>query len=92
MAKKSVEIEEKIPFQQFWDLYPRKTAKKIAIIRWERLSRAIQEVILIDVPLRAKSKPWREAGGQYIPYPATYLYGERWNDEIQAMPEVKTYE
>ena len=28
-----------------------------------------------------RSPDWTKDGGQYIPYPATWLRGKRWNDE-----------
>ena len=35
-----------------------------------------------------KSKDWTKDGGQYIPYPATWLNGKRWQDELEpAAPE-----
>jgi len=34
-----------------------------------------------------RSQDWRKDGGQYIPYPATWLNGERWEDEERQPPD-----
>ena len=33
------------------------------------------------------SKQWKEANGQYIPHPSTWLNGERWEDELEPSEE-----
>ena len=35
------------------------------------------------------SEQWSKDGGKYIPHPATWLKGERWNDELTAAVSVK---
>jgi hypothetical protein len=34
-----------------------------------------------------KSEDWIKSDGQFIPYPATWLNGKRWEDEIQINDE-----
>lgn len=69
----------KTPFEEFWKLYPRKVEKKKAQSKWNHLKKSDQEAILADLPKRAKCDQWQRG---FIPYPMTYLNGERWNDEI----------
>lgn len=72
-------------FDQFWQAYPRKTAKKAAAKAWARLAPDpnTAEQIVADVLQRAaKDDQWTRDGGQFIPHPATYLNGERWTDQL----------
>ena len=72
-----------IPFEDFYSIYPKKLAKKEAEKAWGKLSSEDAEKALADVPIRrAKHSQWLRDDGKYIPYPASYLNGERWNDEI----------
>jgi hypothetical protein len=87
--KLSMEEEiKKTPFNDFKKAYPRKTRMKDAEKIWNRLSLEIQQTIIKDIPIRIKGRQWKEDNGKYILYPTTYLNGERWNDEIEAV-EIK---
>lgn len=78
-----VVVSEKIPFQDFWGIYPNKTQKKKAEEKWNRLKVEVQDLILKDLPERIKGEKWQKDGGKYVEMPTTYLNGERWNDEIK---------
>jgi hypothetical protein len=69
-------------FAKFWAAYPRKTAKadarKAFSKAWKTLPPFDEESVLIGGLERAKAG-WTEA--QFIPYAATWLSGERWQDE-----------
>ena len=80
------EQKKKIPFENFWKLYPKKVAKKKAEQKWERLTKETQEIILADLPKRVKCDQWLKG---FILDPTTYLNGERWLDEIVKGPEPK---
>lgn len=76
---------EKYPeiFQTFWQAYPRKTAKGDAWKAWQKLAPTQAE---LDVMLRALAwqvdqSDWHRDGGTFIPYPASWLNGRRWEDE-----------
>lgn len=75
-------------FLEFWAAYPRREAKKDALKAWCVLTAeqrfAARESIGIHV------RYWAAAGRtkQYIPLPATWLRGERWDDELE-MPAPK---
>jgi hypothetical protein len=69
-------------FSEFWELYPKKVARKPAAEKWKakKLDAKASE-ILADVRARMKSdRRWLEG---YIPNATTYLTQERWQDEIQ---------
>lgn len=73
-------VEERVCFDDFWSLYPRHEAKKAAESAWSR----IEPDRLRDVVLGLYA--WRPIlmtrDPQYVPLPATWLNGERWEDEI----------
>jgi hypothetical protein len=70
-------------FDRFWGDYPRKTAKADARAVWAKLApdTALLERILEALAWQRMSADWTREGGQYVPYPATYLNRRRWEDE-----------
>jgi hypothetical protein len=72
-------------FDEFWELYPRKQAKKDAFKAWgqmaltEEAHTAIREALQWQV----RSRGWLRG---FIPLPATYLRGERWTDRPEPVP------
>ncbi len=79
-------------FDQFWKSYPRKVAKTVAARAWRslRVNGETVDRILADVERRCTSPDWLKESGKYIPHPATYLNGRRWEDEgtvLQAAEE-----
>ena len=68
-------------FVRFWEAYPNKTAKKAALKAWKKASDKPAVGLILDAVERAKnSQAWKKDGGQFIPHPATWLNGGRWND------------
>jgi len=74
-------------FDSFWSIYPKKTDKKKASLKWQKIKPDDKVKILADIPKRLKTKQWLEG---YIPNPTTYLNGERWNDELKITNKVIT--
>ncbi len=72
-------------FDQFWDAYPRKVSKKDAIKAWGQLDpdTALQEKILNSIAKQKYCAQWLRDNGEAIPYPASFIRGERWEDEIR---------
>jgi len=72
-------------FGEFWKAYPRKTAKAAAERAWRSLTIAgtlpAVDVLLAAVTQAARSPGWQKDRGQFIPHPATWLTGRRWEDE-----------
>jgi len=68
-------------FDEFWEVYPRKAARVNALAKWKRKGLdKIADQLIADVKNRIENDDnWR---GDFIPYPTTYINGERWNDEI----------
>lgn len=70
-------------FDRFWVAYPRHQGKEAARKTWEKLNpdAALLEIMLSALERQRASDQWRRDGGQFIPYPATWLNGRRWEDE-----------
>ncbi|MBK1727649.1 hypothetical protein CKO13_11630, partial [Halorhodospira neutriphila] len=77
--------EQEGRFQRFWSIYPRRVAKADARRAWAQVDpdEALTERICAAVEAASKSAQWRREGGRYIPYPATWLRREGWEDEHQ---------
>lgn len=73
-------------FAAFWSAYPRKTAKVAAQQAWSKLtpSADVLQRILDALTWQASSAAWTKDGGQFVPYPATWLNAKRWEDERPA--------
>jgi hypothetical protein len=71
-------------FQNFWNLYPKKRAREDAVKAWAKISpeNGLVEKILSSVRVQMDTDDWRKENGKYIPLPATWLNGRRWEDEI----------
>jgi hypothetical protein len=71
-------------FSQFYAAYPRKTAKGAARKAWERMARIEPDLLtkcLTALAWQTTSAQWTKDGGEFVPYPATYLNQERYDDE-----------
>jgi len=71
-------------FETFWKAYPKKEGKQDAIKAWKKAKPDLT-IILAAIQKRKLTEGWRDR--QYIPLPATYINGKRWEDEL---PEVST--
>lgn len=80
-------------FEVFWKKYPRHIAKKNALKAWSRLNvdDALCQKIMHALERALVTLQWQNP--QYIPHPATWLNGERWNDEVElAVPADNKYQ
>lgn len=74
-----------VPFDTFYDSYPRKTGKQAAEKAWKKLSPspALIDRIMRDIAERVEKGHWCTGPGKkYIPGPGPYLNQHRWEDEI----------
>lgn len=71
-------------FEAFWALYPKKKSKGDARKAWKQIrpSRETVKAIMEKLPGLIASRDWQRDGGQYIPYPGTWLRREGWLDEV----------
>lgn len=74
-------------FEQWWKLYPRKTAKKVAQAAWDKAGLDARAGSLIAILERQKAAGMLK-NDQYTPHGATYLNQERWRDQpVEAEPQ-----
>lgn len=71
-------------FSDFWRAYPRRVARKDAEKAWAKIHPEDYAKIFAAILKARKSDDWKRDDGRYIPYPATYLRGERWTDELES--------
>lgn len=89
-CKKEKNVRKKIllanpeGFAAFWVKYPKKVGKAAAEKAWHRLNpqNGLVEQIVRSVEDHKKSLDWQKEHGKYIPFPATFLNGRRWEDEL----------
>lgn len=77
-------------FHKFWNLYPNKKSKSNAIKAFKKLKvdDPLLTEIMLGLELAIKSPDWMKNNGQFIPHPATWLNGRRWEDEYEtSLPE-----
>lgn len=70
-------------FDEFWAVYPKKDAKQAAVKAWMKLKPddELKQAIIAGVQRDIDGR-WKGAERRYIPNPASYLNGGRWEDEI----------
>lgn len=74
-------------FDQFWKAYPKRKNKGDAEKAWKKV-RAPLVTILTAIENQKLSADWQKNNGQFIPYPASWLNGRRWEDEIVSSAEL----
>jgi hypothetical protein len=77
-------------FTSFWGFYPKKVGKGEALKAWKKIRNAadILPQILASIQKQKHTEQWTEKNGKYIPHPATWLNGRRWEDEVDVQPTI----
>lgn len=72
-------------FDLFYSAYPRKVGKQDAVKAWKKLRMTDDLFVKImdKIEQYKKTEQWTKNNGQYIPHPASWLNGRRWEDELQ---------
>lgn len=76
-------------YEQFWQSYPRKMGKKEGLKAWKRLC-ADDALFTAIMNALESSKQWWKSNRtetRYIPYPATWINGEHWKNEVVSSVE-----
>jgi len=73
-------------FDEFWSLYPRKIAKATARKAWQKLS--AEQQLMAAKAINTHCEYWKakETELEFIPHCATWLNGERYEDELVIEP------
>lgn len=91
--KNDIEISKEIScptdrlFDKFWSVYPRHEGKQNARKAFEKLKvdEPLLETLINAIVKQKQSAQWSDP--QYVPHPATWLNGRRWEDEpVKAGP------
>ena len=67
-------------FDDFWLLYPRRVARRDAMKAWAQMTQAEQMAAV--VAMVDWRRVWATKDREFLPYPATWLRGARWEDEL----------
>lgn len=67
-------------FDEFWNSYPKKTAKAEAMKSWIKAKPEIANV-LQTLQWQKRSESWTKDNGQYVPHASTYLNQRRFEDQ-----------
>ncbi|WP_265593116.1 hypothetical protein [Verrucomicrobium sp. BvORR034] len=70
-------------FEEFWTNYPRKDARRKAEQAWRNVKgreRPRLADLMQALGRQSTSPAWREQDGRFIPLPATWINGRRWED------------
>lgn len=78
-------MKDQEEFDVWYKAYPRKVAKGDARKAWKQIEliRPPLNELLAAIEAQCRSDQWRRNDGQFIPYPATWLRQERWDDELK---------
>lgn len=70
-------------FNKFWRYYPKKTGKQHARVAFERISPddSLLKEMIAAIEKQKNSQMWQKEDGRFIPYPANWIDGRRWEDE-----------
>ena len=77
-------------FDKFWEAYPKKKSKPIALKAWLKHKPDI-DVVMKSLTIIKKCDQWTKNKGEFIPYPASWLNAEGWNDVIETKKLNSTY-
>ena len=77
-------------FDKFWEAYPNKKSKPIALKAWLKHKPDIN-VVMKSLTIFKKCEQWTRDKGRYIPHPASWLNAEGWNDVIETKKTNSTY-
>lgn len=71
-------------FATFWKLYPNKKGKAAAEKAWAKLrvTGAMSDLMMTALSKQVVTPDWTKENGRFVPHPATWLNGKRWEDEI----------
>ena len=78
-------------FDTFWQAYPKKVGKADALKAFTKLKpdNELMQTILAAIAQWSKTDQWSKDNRQYVPMPATYIRGRRWEDELPQQDKPK---
>ena len=79
-------VSDAVPFDAFWDLYPKATEKRRARTTWARLSRDHRLAAMAGARVVAGAVTSGEVSVQFVPGAAVFLHGQRWGEWQDGIP------
>lgn len=72
-------------FEEFYNAYPKKKNRADAERAWLSLSpdETLCARMATAIEAQKQTDDWRRENGKFIPYPASWLNGRRWEDEVK---------
>lgn len=76
-------------FEVFYQAYPRKRSKGKAWKAWLKMrpGEELLNTMLAAIGRAKESHDWQKEAGQIIPYPASWLNSQGWEDEVEEVKE-----
>ena len=73
-------------FNKFWEAYPKKVKKSVALKKWKTLkpSEKLFKDIMRALKIQKETYDWQKENGRFIPHPTTWLNQRRWEDITEA--------
>ncbi len=84
--------EQEQGFITFWTLWQKRVAKADAMKAWMQIDPREYPAIFAAVPVHFKQPTWSKDGMTYVPYPASWLRGRRWEDELSVQKQTSKLE
>ena len=73
-------------FEKFWEVWPKKVAKKKAESAWAKLTKLEKREAMEALPNHLKYWEIKKTHIDFIPYPASWINAGRWEDELDFTP------
>ena len=70
-------------FEKFYKAYPKHKSRATAETAFFKIKGVDLNVILKAVEEQKKTDQWQKQGGQFVPYPATWLNSRGWENEVK---------
>lgn len=95
-ARKESKVKEikykdlSLGFFKFYSKYPKKQSKEDARKAFSKLNPndELLEQIVRAVEIQSKTDAWTKDDGKFVPLPATWIRGRRWEDEVNGNGKV----
>ena len=85
----AVHVPRGVPasFDAFWAIYPNRKNKGAALRAWKKLNPdgALQSRMFATIRNQSQSQDWQKESGKFIPHPASWLNGMRWEDDAKSV-------
>lgn len=70
-----------IPFEEFWEEYPRRVGKQDAEKLWDKLDAEERALVMRGLAKWKCTWQWKQSDGTFVPYASTFLHKQRYRDE-----------